>query len=75
MKKLSFKTNINCGGCIEKVTPFLNKAQSFSEWEVDTAVKDKKLTVKGSTPDKNEVIQLVQQAGFEIKEQKGWLSF
>ena len=27
MKTIKFKTNINCGGCISKVTPFLNKQE------------------------------------------------
>lgn len=75
MKKLTFKTNINCGGCIEKVTPYLAKAKSISDWEVDTSSKDKKLTVKGDVPEKKEVIDLVQEAGFDIQEKKGLFSF
>lgn len=75
MKKLTFKTNINCGGCIEKVTPYLTQAKSISAWDVDTSSKDKKLTVTGVFPDKMEVISLVQEAGFDIQEKKRLLSF
>ena len=71
MKKTTFKTNINCGGCIETVTPFLDKAESISDWSVDTSSKDKKLTVQGKELDKEEVIRLVSEAGFEIREKKG----
>ena len=71
MKKAVFKTNINCGGCVATVTPFLEKANSVNSWEVDTNSKDKKLTVTGENLDKTEVINLVKEAGFEIQEKKG----
>lgn len=71
LKKAIFKTNINCGGCIETVTPFLEKAESISSWSVDTTSKDKKLTVQGETLNKEEVKRLVTEAGFEIREKKG----
>lgn len=45
METLKFKTNINCGGCVAKVTPILNGLQGVKNWEVDTAGKDKILTV------------------------------
>ena len=31
MEKLKFKTNINCGGCVAKVTPFLNAETSIDK--------------------------------------------
>ena len=74
MKKATFKTNINCGGCIATVTPFLEKAESISDWSVDTNSKHKILTVSGSALDKSEVLNLVEEAGFEIKEKKGLFS-
>lgn len=45
METLKFKTNINCGGCVAKVTPILNGLQGVKNWEVDTAGKDKILTI------------------------------
>ena len=36
MNTLKFKTNINCNGCIAKVTPSLNGAGGIENWEVDT---------------------------------------
>lgn len=66
-KKLQFKTNINCGGCVTKVTPFLNDTQGISHWEVDTTNKDKILTVQTDGITNEEIIQKVQKAGFKIK--------
>ncbi len=36
MKTSKFKTNINCGGCISKITPYLDKQKGIESWEVDT---------------------------------------
>jgi copper chaperone len=63
---LQFKTNINCDGCIAKVTPFLNQSKGISHWEVNTSNKDKILTVKTDGITEQEVIQKVQEAGFKI---------
>lgn len=66
-KNLQFKTNINCGGCVEKVTPFLNEAEGISNWEVDTTNKDKILSVNSIGITKDDVIRKVQEAGFKIE--------
>jgi len=66
-KNLQFKTNINCGGCVAKVTPFLNEAEGISNWEVDTTNKDKILSVNSSGITKDDVIRKVQEAGFKIE--------
>ncbi len=65
MSKLKYKTNINCGGCISKVTPFMDKI-SNATWEVDTTDKDKILTVEGEHLNNDEILSLVKEAGFEI---------
>ncbi|WP_281635338.1 heavy-metal-associated domain-containing protein [Flavobacterium marginilacus] len=64
---LQFKTNINCDGCIAKVTPFLNDAKGIFQWEVDTENKDKILTIKTDGITKEEIIEKVQEAGFKIE--------
>lgn len=66
---MQFKTNIKCGGCIEKVTPFLNAVAGTDGWKVDTANPEKILTVtadKGLTS--SDVIKAVEQSGFIAKE-------
>jgi len=66
-KTLKFKTNINCSGCVEKVTPFLNDANGICHWDVDTANKDKILSVHSEGITEEDVIQKVQEAGFKIE--------
>ncbi|MFC5410543.1 heavy-metal-associated domain-containing protein [Larkinella bovis] len=65
MEKLTFKTNIKCGGCIATVTPFLNKAVGENNWQVDTQNPDKLLTVEGATADL--VKEAVQEAGYKAE--------
>lgn len=67
MTTLKFKTNINCSGCVAKVTPHLNEEKSIEKWEVDTSNLDKILTVSGEHLDKEKVKETVQKAGFIIK--------
>ena len=62
-----FKTNINCGGCISKVTPFLNEAQGIGEWSVDTENKDKVLSVSSNGITEQDIVQTIQKAGFKIE--------
>ncbi|MBN8785282.1 MAG: heavy-metal-associated domain-containing protein [Terrimonas ferruginea] len=66
-KEFQFKTNINCGGCIASVKPHLDNAEGICHWEVDTANKDKVLTVKSEGITEQEVISTVQKAGFTIE--------
>ncbi len=64
---LKFKTNINCMGCVSKVTPELDKLTAIENWEVDIRNKDKVLTVEASSDKENEVIAAVEKAGFKIE--------
>ncbi|WP_018480052.1 heavy-metal-associated domain-containing protein [Pontibacter roseus] len=67
MKDLQFKTNINCGGCVSKVTPILNSTEGVCEWNVDTTKKDKVLTVKTGSLSASEIIATVERAGFKAQ--------
>jgi cation transport ATPase len=67
MNTLQYKTNINCGNCVAKVTPYLNQTSSIHTWNVDTQNPDKILTISGEITD-YQVIELVQKAGFQVKE-------
>jgi copper chaperone CopZ len=67
--KLKFKTNINCGNCIRSVSGFLNDIKNIS-WEVDTTSPDKILTVEGENLNKKEIVDAVENAGFDINELK-----
>ena len=67
MKDLKFKTNINCGGCVANVTPFLNKEDGICEWNVDTTNAQKVLTVSTDKLSEAEVISIVQEAGYKAE--------
>lgn len=64
---LRFKTNINCSGCVAKVTPFLDDTDNIIQWEVDTTSKDKILTVQADETAEDIIVQKVQEAGFKIE--------
>lgn len=64
---LKFKTNINCMGCVSKVTPELDKITDVNNWEVDIRNRDKILTISTQSVNENEVISAVEKAGFKIE--------
>ncbi|CAM3996744.1 heavy-metal-associated domain-containing protein [Flavobacterium cucumis] len=64
---LKFKTNINCMGCVAKVTPELNQLTEIENWEVDIQNKEKILTVTASSEKEVEIVQAVEKAGFRIE--------
>ncbi|WP_129715001.1 heavy metal translocating P-type ATPase [Pedobacter sp. SYP-B3415] len=65
---MTFKTNINCGGCIAAVTPALNKVAGEGNWKVDTDNPAKILTVDPEAAGRDEVTEAVRTAGFTIEE-------
>lgn len=65
-KTLTFKTNINCGGCIARVTPVLDSAEGIENWNVDTSDPKKVLTVTSSGISESEVSALIERVGFTI---------
>lgn len=67
MKEYQFKTNINCGGCVAKVTPRLNENPDIKEWNVDTTNPNKILTVKTDNLVENDVKGIVESAGFKAE--------
>ena len=67
METLKFKTNINCSGCIAKVTPFLNEEQGIIGWNVDTNNPNKVLSVQTDGLAENEIMATVKEAGFKIE--------
>lgn len=66
-KNFKFKTNINCGGCLEKATPFLNNAEGICHWQVNINDSNKVLTVHSKGITEEEIIATVQKAGFKAE--------
>jgi len=67
IKVLHFKTNINCGGCIAKVTPYLDAKVGKGTWQVATENRDKILTITNPTVATEEIISAVKEAGYKIE--------
>jgi copper chaperone CopZ len=66
--KYTFKTNINCGGCIASVTPALNQIDEIESWSVDTENPEKILSVElEDNTDSQCIIDAVSSAGFRIE--------
>jgi copper chaperone CopZ len=62
-----FKTNINCNGCVAKVTPILDTTDGIETWTVDITNKDKILSAISNGISKREIIEIVQKVGFKIE--------
>lgn len=65
--KYQFKTNIMCGNCIAKVTPYLSANNEIKHWEVDTQNPNKILTVETDNLSDEMVKQIVQNAGYKAE--------
>jgi copper chaperone len=65
MKTIKFKTNINCSGCVAKVTPFLDQAEGIEKWEVDVIHPDKILKVETSGLKADKIVKILEKAGFK----------
>lgn len=67
MKKLQFKTNIKCGGCVATITPHLNALEGIQKWDVDIQNPEKILTVETEEVTYEQVRQAVNAAGFKVE--------
>ena len=67
MKQYQFKTNINCSGCVAKVTPVLDQSEEIKNWNVDTNNPNKILSVETENLNEDEVKAIVLKAGFKAE--------
>ena len=67
MKTLQFKTNINCSGCVARVTPRLNGEKNIQNWKVDTDNPDKILTVVTEELGPEDITGLLKKIGFQAE--------
>jgi copper chaperone len=68
MKKYQFKTNIQCEGCIEKVTPYLNANNEIRSWSVDIQNPNKILTIETDNLTNEMIKEIVKNAGYSAQE-------
>ena len=64
MKK--FKTNIKCGGCIQKVKPYLDGLKEIKTWSVELDSPDRILTVEGEVNIES-IIEAISKAGYRAE--------
>jgi copper chaperone len=63
----TFKSNINCGACVAKVTDALNDMLGENAWKVDTSVKDKPLTIESDALDLEKLETVLSGLGYKIQ--------
>lgn len=64
MKTLKFKTNINCGNCLAKVSPKLNEQSGIESWSVNLEDPERTLTVETAKLEPEDIKKAVLRAGF-----------
>lgn len=67
MKTLTFKTNIKCTGCVEKVKPALDQLVGVTHWDVDLEEADKVLTVRETQQivGAQQIIDVLEKVGYK----------
>lgn len=65
--KYQFKTNIQCDGCIEAVTPYLDANNQISRWEIDVNSSNKLLTVETDHLSGEMIREIVRKAGYKAE--------
>jgi copper chaperone len=61
-----FKTNIKCGGCIQKVKPYLDELKEIKTWNVDLDSPDRTMTVEGELSSES-IIRAISSAGYRAE--------
>ena len=67
MKTYTFKTNIQCSGCIEKITPYLDANNEILSWKVDTSNPNKILTIETDHLSSEMIERIVKTAGYKAE--------
>ena len=68
MEVLILKTNIRYKKQLKTVAPLLDSKDNISRWNIDLNDIDKVLRIESSNLELEEVVQLMQEAGFHCEE-------
>jgi copper chaperone len=66
--KYQFKTNIQCKGCVEAVTPYLDANNEIKRWEVDINNPNKILTVETEHLSGEMIRNIIKIAGYSAEQ-------
>ncbi len=67
METITFKTNMKCSGCVEKITPALNELAGVNHWKVDLQNPEKTLTISSENLQEDKIKSAVEKAGFKLE--------
>jgi copper chaperone len=67
MKRVSYKTNLKCAGCVAKVAPHLNEITGEGNWSVDLAQPVKQVEISADISFEK-VKAAFDRAGFKVEE-------
>lgn len=67
-RTLRFKTNLHCSGCMDRVKPVLDQADTIASWNLDLNHPDKILEVQSRGIGAEEVIALLAGRGYQAEE-------
>jgi copper chaperone CopZ len=71
MKKLRFKTNLKCGGCVNAITPYMNEIEGIESWDVDLNSPNKIVEVVTKSASAEEIRQAIEkgisEAGYTVE--------
>jgi copper chaperone CopZ len=68
--KYTFKTNINCLGCVNQVKPHLDQleqTQAIEHWRLDLNSPEHILTIETNALSREEVENVIETAGFSTQ--------
>lgn len=65
--KYQFKTDINCGGCVQAITPYLDANNEIKHWHVDINGPNKLLTIETESLSDEIIRQIVKKAGYKAE--------
>ncbi len=71
MKKLKFKTNLKCNGCVNAIKPHLEKVDGIVSWDVDLKKPNKIIEVTTDTASEEEIQKAIEaaisEAGYTVE--------
>jgi hypothetical protein len=68
MEILVFKTNLRFNKDLSKINPLINDEKRIKKWNVDRSDIDKVLRIESNNLMPEEVIQLIETAGYRCEE-------
>lgn len=66
MKKLQFKTNLKCSGCIAAIKPALDEKAGEGKWKVDLSDPQRLLTIEADI-DEDTIVTSLAKAGYKAE--------